>query len=123
MDTHSHIEFLTLRTANFHLVSCIVVHTLYYMYNPFIDTDVSQSPPQNLSRYPIECTLQVHKGELQSFTIKVLHRQELLLEMMDDEDGISSTSSWDEGKLHFVHVDHLPNALVHYSLHDSHGYI
>ena len=44
--------------------------------------------------------------------------QELLLELADDEDGISSTSSWDKGKLHFINVNPLPNERVPNSLHD-----
>ena len=70
----------------------------------------------------LKSLLQVNKSTVQSVicATEILHRKKLLLELLNDEYNISSTSTRDKGKLHFINDNHLPYQPIHNTLHDFH---
>ena len=80
----------------------IRLHILYDMHRPFLNTEVPESPPMNLSWRMINSLLSVNGGKAGPFV-----SNDVLLQLANNDDGISGTSTRHKGKLPLGDVHHL----------------
>ena len=92
-------------------IKWIRVHTLDDMHIPFVDTEAPESPPMNLSWYAIKNFLSVNGGKLGPFV-----SDDVLLQLANNDDGISGTSTRHKCKLPLGDVHHLVVVEVYHPL-------
>ena len=83
----------------------IHVHALVDKYSTLLNYQTPQGPSKKFPGYTAESLLLVNKFE----TKWPVSSDVLLLQLTDDEGGISGASTWHKAKVHGVDVQHLSN--------------